>query len=293
MKWKLLYAFALAVLLAPAAGAQQLEGYFDVMTVKVRPEKRADFDVIIKKMADANRHHQGDRWIASEISYGEGNTVYFTSPRATLGDVDKGMEMFMSAMGKAYGQPGLTKLFQDFNNCVVSSRSEIRRRRPDLSFNMPADMDTMERMVAESRYVRTTMARVLPGRVADYEAQLKVIKEAMEKADTKNVTAVSQSIAGTEGTVFYITTFRARIGGFDGGPSLGQVLGPDAFQKYRKALADTVAATETTISHFLPEMSNPPESFLAASPDYWKPKPTALAKTKPAASSQEKSRTKK
>ncbi len=278
MTRRVLCAFAFVALFASIAAAQQPSGYLDVMIVKVKPDKRADFDAIVKKIVDVNRRHQGDRWVASEVMYGEGNTVSFTSGRETLGDIDKGSDQFLNAMSEAYGQTGVGKVMQDFNNCIVSSRSEIRRRRPDLSIHMPSDLGALERMVADSRWVRTNAVHARPGHVADVEAQLKIIKEAMEKADPQNVTLVSQSIAGTEGTIFYISTYRIKVGGFDGGPSLHELLGQEGYEKYRSAVAESVQSIETMLTHFLPELSNPPESFLAASPDFWTPKPTALAK---------------
>ncbi len=284
----ILSGFVLLVLSVTAVPAQQPEGYFDVMTVKVKPEKRTEFDAICKKIVDANRRQGGDLWIASEIAYGEGNTVYFTTPRRSLADIDKGMEMFMGALGKAYGSAGMARLFQDFNNCILSSRSEIRRRRMDLSINMPADLAVLEKMVAESRWSRTTMLRVRPGQIAALEAQLLANKEALAKADAKNMTGISQSIAGTDGTVFYITTFRTALGGFDQEMPLTQSLGPEGYEKLRKTVAETVQSVEVIFSRFLPELSNPPQSFMTASPDFWAPKPTALAKASPESSKPEK-----
>jgi hypothetical protein len=53
-------------LLSLAAFAQESSGYLDVFVVKVKPEKRAAFDTVIRKMADANRSNNGDTWLASE-----------------------------------------------------------------------------------------------------------------------------------------------------------------------------------------------------------------------------------
>jgi hypothetical protein len=278
MTRRALCAFGSVLLLAAVVSAQQPASYLEVMTVKVKPEKRAEFDSITKKIVDVNRRHGGDLWVASEVGYGEGNTISFIMPRTTLADVDKGMEMFMGAMMKAYGETAMNKLFQDFNNCIVSSRTELRRQRPDLSANVPTDPAAMERKVAESRWLRTNVAHVRPGRSNDVETQMKAIKAALEKADSKEMIAITQSVAGAEGTVYYITTFRTSIGGFEEGPSMMQILPPDAYEKYRSTVADAVSKTETLITRFVPELSNPPQTFITASPDYWTPKPTALAR---------------
>src|SRR5260370_41540066 len=53
--------------------------YLDEYIAKVKPEKRAEFDAISKKMAALNRRNKGDTWITSENMYGENNVVTFVS----------------------------------------------------------------------------------------------------------------------------------------------------------------------------------------------------------------------
>jgi hypothetical protein len=50
---------AIAVFTALAAG-QTYEGYVDVLTCIVKPDKRSDFDTVVKKMAAANRRYKGE-----------------------------------------------------------------------------------------------------------------------------------------------------------------------------------------------------------------------------------------
>jgi hypothetical protein len=276
MKSRILGCLVLLLFLSTVASAQTTDGLLEVFMVKVKPEKRSEFDAISKKIADANRKNGGDAWLATEVAYGEGNAVNFTSVRTNFADIDRGMEKFMGALGKAYGQAGVMKLFQDFSNCVVSSRTEIRRRRSELSSNMP-DPAAFSKLLGESRWVRTLMVRVRPGRAGEYEAQIRTNKTAMEKS-SQTPTFVSQAVAGQQGTVFYLTSLRSSLGGFDSAPSLQQALGADGYQKYQKVASDTVLNTETIIYRFLPELSNPPEEVASASPDFWKPKPPPKAK---------------
>src|SRR5262252_4024587 len=80
---------AISLALAIAAPAQNYEGYVDVLTCKVKPEKRSDFDAINKKMANTNRRYRGDTFLASQIEYGEQNTVIFTSVRDNYAAIEK------------------------------------------------------------------------------------------------------------------------------------------------------------------------------------------------------------
>ncbi|MGO9269868.1 MAG: hypothetical protein ACLQOO_06410 [Terriglobia bacterium] len=283
MRHRMLVAVGLALLLSVAAAAQMPDGYLDVGIARVKPDKRTDFDSVSKKMAEANRKNHGDTWIAMETTYGENNVVTFVSNRSSYADTEKASDAFVGALNKAGGPGAAGKWFQEFNNTVVSYRSEFRHRRWDLSANPPADPAAYFKLVGEARWLRTARVRVKPGRALDYEAQLLAIKAAAEKASEKPVTLVSQAVAGQDGTVYYISWLAPSPASFDGGPSLRQMLGEDSFQSYLKAVEVDVQGSETTIYHILPELSNPPAEVAAVSPDFWTPKPKAAPKPKPKA----------
>src|SRR2546427_471431 len=133
MKRKVLGVWGCGMLFASMGLGQGQQAYLDVFIAKVKPEKRAEFDAICKKIAEANRRFKGDNFLASDAVYGEGNTVSFVSPRGSYRDIEKASDVFLSSLKKAYGQAGADKLFQDLNNTLASSRSEVRRRRWDLT----------------------------------------------------------------------------------------------------------------------------------------------------------------
>src|SRR6266404_9495573 len=118
-----LSAIICAATLAVSLHAQGPTGFVDTFVVKVKPEKRADFDVVGKKIADANRKHKGSNWIAYQTEYGEQNTVSFAALADNYAGVEKSADAFGKALMEAYG-PTFMKIFQDANNCMVSSRSE-------------------------------------------------------------------------------------------------------------------------------------------------------------------------
>ena len=66
MKLKFAVVLAIALCIALSASAQSQSDYLDIYIVKIKPEKRADFDQIARKIADANRNNKGDRWLAAE-----------------------------------------------------------------------------------------------------------------------------------------------------------------------------------------------------------------------------------
>jgi hypothetical protein len=279
MKRRAMWTAVVVVLLATLAVGQAPEQYLDVYTAQVKPEKRAEFDTITKKMVTANRQNKGDAWLTMETVYGPGDRVTFISLRQSYGDAEKGADTFYGAMEKALGKAGTDKLFQDYNQCIVTSRSEFRRRRWDLSSNAPADAAAMAKMLGDARWLRTTVVHVRPGQAAAYEALAKDLKAAREKASPPITTLVSQAVAGQEGTVYYVTTLQNSMAGFDAVPSMQQTLGDDGYAKFLKTNAEVTANTETVINRFLPELSNAPEEVVAIAPAYWRPKAALAAKS--------------
>ncbi|MFY9562551.1 MAG: hypothetical protein WAQ52_20150 [Terriglobales bacterium] len=272
MQRKALWASIVVVLLGVLAIAQAQESYLDVYTVQVKPEKRADFDAISKKIAAANRQNVGDNWLAMETVYGPGDRVTFVSTRQSYGDIEKATGAFYEAMQKTYGKAAAEKMLGDFSQCLASSRSEIRRRRWDLSSNAPADPAAFAKLVAGSRWLRTTAVHVRPGQNNAFEAILKDLKTARDKAAPAQTMLVSQAVAGQEGTVYYVTTLQSSLAGFDAIPSVQQLLGDEGYDKFLKASAETVVTAETSINRFVPDISNAPADVVANAPDFWTPK---------------------
>ncbi len=276
-----LWALAVAVCLAAPAAVHAQGDYLDVFVVKVKPEKTADFQALTKKWADANRRFNGDRWIALEAVYGEGNVYQFTSNRKDYADIDKTNEAGMLAANKAFGKETAQKLEQDFNNCLVWSRTELRRRRWDLSRKAPADPEAYAKLIGESRLLRTTAVHIRPGHVPDFEALMKDVKEAAEKnADTRTV-FVSQVIEGGKGATFYVSTLRSSMGGFDHNPTLREILGDEGLKKYQQISADTVETADSALYRFNPDLSNPPDEVAKVAMDFWRPKALIVAAAKP------------
>ncbi len=272
-----IWALAAVVCLGAPAGVRAQGDYLDVLIVKVKPEKAADFSAIAKKMADANRRYNGDRWLAMEAVYGESDTFTFVSNRKDYADVDTANEAFAAALRKAYGKEATEKMLRDWETCLVSSRSELRRRRWDLSRKAPTDPAAYTKLIGESRLLRTTAVHVRPGKVAEFEAFMKDAKEASEKNASSQTVLVSQVVEGSKGTVFYVTGLRSSMGGFDKNPTMLEVLGEEGYKKFLQISAESVEGTESTLFHFSPELSNPPEEVAQVASDYWQPKQIVAA----------------
>jgi hypothetical protein len=288
MKTRLGSLLFLVLSLAGSAPAQMANDYLDVGVVTVKPEKRSEFEAIIKKMVDANRKHQGDNWLTSEMMFGPGNTFTYVSPRQNYAGVEQGYGSFMGAMQKSLGAAGAAKLMEDFGNCLSSTRGEFRRRRWDLSANAPTSESAMNQLIGQGRWLRTAIIRVRPGRGRDYEEQLSALKQARERHATKVPTFVSQSVAGQSTTVYYITNIVNSLGALDTVPSVPDVLGEEGYKSYLKTVSEVVLSNEINVSRIVPELSHLNETVVSVAPEFWRPKPVVAAKPKATAAAEAK-----
>ncbi len=282
---KALLAAVTAVCLVIPAFGQTVGDYLDVFVVTVKPEKAAEFEALARKMADANRKNNGDRWIAMESAYGESNVTVFVSTRSSYADIDKSMDAFMGSLIKSYGKDQAQKMLNEWNNYITGSRSEFRRRRWDLSRKTPQDPAAYAKLIADSRVLRTTAVHVKPGKIAEFEAEMKEVKAVAEKSDKTQPVLVSQVLEGGKGTTFYFSSLRSGLSGFDNNPSGAEILGEEGYKKFLQTSSETVEGTEYMLFRYSAELSSPPEAVIAAAPDFWNPKPAAPVKAaKPKAS---------
>ena len=282
-----LWALAVVVCLAAPIAVQAQGDYLDVYIVKVKPEKLADFQALTKKWADANRRYNGDRWLALQALYGEGNVYQFTSTRKDYADIDKTNEAVMAAVNKAFGKEAGQKMEQDFNSCLVWSRAELRRRRWDLSRKAPQGPEAYAKFIGESRILRTTAVHIRPGHVPEFEALSKEMKEAGEKNPDAQPVFVSQVVEGGKGATFYVSTLRSSMAGFDHNPTMRDILGEEGFKKFQQINADAVETAESALYRFAPDLSNPPDDVAKVAVDFWRPKAMMAATTKPKAATME------
>jgi hypothetical protein len=277
----LLAVLSLGLLLSPFACAQQAGGdYLDDYIVKVKPDKRAEYDAISKKVAEANRKAKGDTWLAMEQFYGDGDTVMYVSPRKNFADVEQGNTAFMAAVNEAYGAGGMKKMMMDYGPTIVSARSVVRRRRWDLTVNAPKDENAYNQLVGNAHYLMSTVMRVKPGHDDQFMEIAKQAKAALEQGGQWTI-LISQSFAGRPDNVWYRSVLLHSLSDIDSGPNLKKLMGDEQFAAWMKLCGEALEPDETTIYRFLPELSNPPKEIADVAPDFWHPKTMTMSRPKP------------
>jgi hypothetical protein len=218
-----------SLLLAAAAAGQTRDNYTDLYIVKVKPDKRAEFDGLARRIAEANARAHGDRWLAYEPIYGEAHTVYFVSGRKDLSAIDSGMESFMRALKESIG-PRFDSVLHDMDSCLISARGEVRRRRYDLSSGIPDDPDQYRKRIGQARYIRSTMIRIRPGTESQFEELARTVAKVTMQREPERMVSVAQAVAGQPGTVYYVNDFQAKLGGFEPNPqSLREAMGTEKY----------------------------------------------------------------
>jgi quinol monooxygenase YgiN len=267
---------------AGRAQAQAQREYIDLYIAKVKPEKRAAYEAAIKKLIEANRANKGDTWIAVSPAYGEQmETIYFASARVGMSSIEPAMELFEKSVGKAYGQAGAMKLFQDLGACTSETHGELRVRRPDLSVNFPESAADRARLIGASRWIALTTVWLRPGKLDTFIDEAKAVKRAIESGGSGLQIGVSQAITGP--LALYFARYVKSLADLETGPaSLAQVLGPEAYQKLQQVTVDCALNSRRELLRVMPELSNPPEQIVDAAPDFWKPKPPPPPKPKAA-----------
>ena len=252
--------------------AEEKPKYLDVTTVRVKPDKHADFEALLRKAVDANRRFKGDQWITWATVYGTGGTYDFTSRRGSLGEVEAGNVSFERALKEALG-PAVAGMGHDFDSCIESSRSEIRRWRYEFARNVPETTEEWMRTVGNTRWVRTTRVEVRRGKVAEFEAALPEFLDAMYRRTPKVPLMVSQTVIGGdgEGIAFQLATYFQSMADMDAVPGNRESMGDELYRKFEQMNGEAVIRVSSRIIRPLPELSNPPETIVSVSRDFWMP----------------------
>jgi hypothetical protein len=280
------FAVLLGICLPLGAQAQGMtsDGYVDDFVVHVKGSC-SQYGDLVKKLVTANRK-DGDNWLALQETYGDSSVVRFVATRATYAEIEAAQGKFMAALMKAEGgEAGAMKLFGQLGACADSQQGVLRARRWDLSLGRPADNAAYAQVIGNTRWVRIYTVHVKPGMAGRYEAAVKAANAAMLKANPNASSWFTQSVAGDNGTTYYISQLRTSLGGFDSTnmPSMRSMMGDAAFEAYQKEISEVVTRTDVAIFQVSPSMSNPPADVVAVAPNFWRPKPPAPKKAATAA----------
>ena len=145
--------------------------------------------------------------------------------------------------------------------------------------------------ISHMRLLEIWVAHVRPGHDKEWQDLNKMYRAAYEKAVPAGHWAVFEAAYGPANGTFIFLTARKTAAELDRGPqeekAVEAALGEEGMKKADELFAASVDSSETQLFSFSPAMSYPPDEWVKADPDFWKPKPAAApaakAEKKPAA----------
>jgi hypothetical protein len=254
--------------IAGLASAQNRSVYQEVSTAHVKMERVKDWEDNVHKLIDVNRRLKGDTWITLQTEFGDSGAFLISTARRDMASVQSGMEAFMRALKEGMG-PTADKVMRDLASQTNSFKSELRRRRWDLSVHAPEDAAGNQKMVGQSRWIRTVRVDVKPGRASEYIEAWKKFQAELEKVSPPVTALVSESVTGRPAlTVAIYHKSMAEMDEQNAG--VQKAVASPAYANLMKVSGEAVSMTNWEIHRVRPDLSNPPEGIINADPSFWK-----------------------
>ena len=134
--------------------------------------------------------------------------------------------------------------------------------------------------IPHMRYFEISLYRVRPGHDADWDSIVKMVMAAYEKIPDAHW-ATYRAVYGQEGNTYVVFTpmkSAAEIDkGFTQDKQFMSAMGEEGMKKFSELLAGAIESSQHNLFAFSPKMSYPPDEWIKADPEFWKPKPSPAA----------------
>ena len=145
--------------------------------------------------------------------------------------------------------------------------------------------------IAHMRYFEISLYRVRPGHRREWSDIVKLVKVAYDKIPDAHW-AVYEALYGQEDVTYLVIIPMKSAAEIDKNmeqdKQFVEAMGEDGMKKLGELESSAVEFTQTNLFLFSPAMSYPPDAWVKADPDFWKPKAGAPAKAMPKGKTDEK-----
>jgi len=215
--------------------------------------------------------------------------VYYVGLRAVTGPTEA---WFMSSYG-SFGaleeendrlakNPALAKALEMADDQDAQFRSGTRtivaELQEDASYRMRPSVQDM-------RYIHVTTIRVRPGWGNAFDETRKAVKAAHEKANVDEHWALYRVVSGMSVGTYLLLQGSMSLKEEDTDPhtqAYRDALGDEGRAKLQQFQRDGVLGTDTALFEISPQMSNVPDEWIKARPDFWKLPAMKTSAAKPA-----------
>lgn len=174
-----------------------------------------------------------------------------------------------SVMNNSTLSAALDRANQADGDLLSETDSSVWMLRDDLSLNTGFRIGS--RMMEISTY------EVKPGHTSEWEELVKLVIDGYKKGVPDAHWGMYQEAYGSPGGRYAIlTTIKSATEidtEFASGKKFEDAMGEDGMKKMRDLEASCVVSYQNNLFVIDPKMSYPPEAFIKAEPDFWKPKP--------------------
>ena len=144
--------------------------------------------------------------------------------------------------------------------------------------------------IAHMRYFEIDLYRVRPGHRKEWGDIVKLVKAAYDKIPDAHW-AVYEAAYGQEDVTYLVIIPMKSAAEIDKNmeqdKQFVEAMGEDGMKKLGELESSAVEFTQSNLFQFSPAMSYPPDAWVKADPEFWKPKAAAPAKAMPKAKSDE------
>jgi hypothetical protein len=138
--------------------------------------------------------------------------------------------------------------------------------------------------ISNMRYLEIWVAHVRPGHYKEWSDLVKMFNSTSEKAVPTNHWGVFEAAYGQPGGTYLFLTARKSTAELDRGPmedkAFQAALGEEGMKKLDELFGASVESSEAQLFAFSPQMSYPPDDWVKADPEFWRPKPAASTAAK-------------
>src|SRR5205823_10089119 len=129
--------------------------------------------------------------------------------------------------------------------------------------------------IAHMRYFEISLYRVRDGHRHDWEELVKLVKQGYDNIPDTHW-AMYDAIYGQEGRTYIVfipmKSAKEVDEGFGHDKQFAEALGEDGMKRLGELEASAIQFSQTNLFQFSPKMSYPPDAWVKADPDFWKPK---------------------
>ena len=135
------------------------------------------------------------------------------------------------------------------------------------------------------RFMELELFRIKPGHEKEWSDAVKLVKDGYKKGIPETSWVMYQQAYGVPGNEFLVITTLKSMAEIDTNFATGkkfvEAMGDKGMAKLGELSAASIEAQQTNLFQINPKMSYPPEPWIQAEPDFWKPKMAAPKKPAP------------